>query len=407
MSPFRWFWAGEAVSGLGSWISFVILQVIVVTTLQAGSVGTGLLSAARWLPYLLFGLLIGALVDRYARRPVMIGSDLARAGLTVLIPLAWWLDALSLPLVLALVALTALVTLVNDAASLSFLPRLVSREHLQPAHSRLDGTSAVSEVAGPSLAGLIVTVVAAPIALIATAASALFSAAAVAMIRVPEPAPPPAQDRNLRAEIAAGLRWVYRGGVLFHLAIWTHVWFAGQATLGAVLAVYLLESLGLSPLTFALVTAGAGVGALLGALTSPALGRRFGSGRTVIGVHLLSAGGVAAMVCAQAFPPAGTLALLGLGQTMHGFAMGASNSHEMAYRQLLTPDELQARTNTTMRSMNRAVVVVVAPVVGVLATQTGVSAMLVVAAGLFAAAAIGLWHSPFREARLGAFTETT
>jgi hypothetical protein len=79
--------------------------------------------------------------------------------------------------------------------------------------------------------------------------------------------------------------------------------------------------------------------------------------------------------------------------------MGASNSHEMSYRQLVTPDELQARTNTTLRSINRAVVVVVAPVAGILADAVGIRTMLAVAAVTFALVAGGLAASSFRDAR--------
>ena len=79
--------------------------------------------------------------------------------------------------------------------------------------------------------------------------------------------------------------------------------------------------------------------------------------------------------------------------------MGMSNSHEMSYRQLVTPDELQARTNTTLRSINRAVVVVVAPVAGVLADAVGIRPMLVVAAVTFALVASGLAATPFRDVR--------
>jgi hypothetical protein len=79
--------------------------------------------------------------------------------------------------------------------------------------------------------------------------------------------------------------------------------------------------------------------------------------------------------------------------------MGMSNSHEMSYRQLVTPDELQARTNTTLRSLNRAVVVVVAPIAGVLADGVGIRAMLVVAASAFALVAVGLAATQFRTVR--------
>ena len=400
-AAFRRFWAGEAISDLGSWVTLLALQALVVTNLQAGATGTGLLSAARWLPYLTFGLVLGALVDRRARRPVMISTDLVRAVLLLLIPLCWWVGGLSLPLLLVIVVVFATATLINDSASFAFLPRLVPPTQLQAAHVRIDGTGAVAETAGPAAGGGLLGLVGAPVAVLANSVTFLASAVMVALTRVPEPARVPTSRPDLRAEIAAGLRWVYRSGSLRHLAVWTHVWFAGQAMLGAVLAVYLLETMGLSYLWFGLVTAASGVGGLVGALLSLPLGLRLGSGRTVIGAHLLSAAGVLALlVAAAAGPQPAVLSLLCLGQGMHGLAIGASNSHEMAYRQQITPDELQARTNTTMRSMNRAVVVLLAPVAGVLAEQVGVLPVLAVAAAVFTAAALGLWFSPFRHADL-------
>ena len=400
---FRRFWAGEAVSEFGSWISLLALQALVVTDLAAGPTGTGLLSAARWLPYLTFGLILGALVDRRARRPVMIGTDLARAALLLFIPLSWFAGALSLPLLLVIVVLFGTATLMNDSASHAFLPRLVPRRHLQAAHARIDGTRAVAETAGPAAGGGLLGLIGAPLAVLVNSATFVFSAVAVALTRIEEPRRADGTPPNLRAEIAAGLRWVYREGSLRHLALWTHVWFAGQAALGGVLAVYLLTTMDLSYLWFGLVTAALGVGGLFGALASLPLGRLWGSGPTVIVTHLLSALGVASLLLASASAPGPgwvAMVLLCLGQLLHGFAIGASNSHEMAYRQLITPDELQARTNTTMRSMNRAVVVVIAPVAGVLAEQVGVGPVLGASAVLFALAAVGLWFSPFRNAVL-------
>ena len=127
-----------------------------------------------------------------------------------------------------------------------------------------------------------------------------------------------------------------------------------------------------------LVGAVGGVGAVLGAAVTTAIGRRLGTGRTIILCHLLITGAVVVMVLSGQTPYAAWV--LGLGQGLYGLAMGMSNSHEMSYRQLVTPDELQARTNTTLRSLNRAVVVVVAPVAGLLADAVGIETMLVVAA---------------------------
>jgi hypothetical protein len=97
-----------------------------------------------------------------------------------------------------------------------------------------------------------------------------------------------------------------------------------------------------------------------------------GLGRTIIICHLVTALGVIAMVLAgQDMAPTETVTVLVVGQCLYGLAMGMSNSHEMSYRQQVTPDELQARTNMTLRSINRAVIVVVAPLAGFSPTLGG------------------------------------
>jgi hypothetical protein len=108
---------------------------------------------------------------------------------------------------------------------------------------------------------------------------------------------------------------------------------------------------------------------------------------------------IASALLLAANPLAAAIAL-GAGQALHGFAMGLSNSHEMSYRQSLTPDDLQARTNTTMRSFNRAVVVVVSPLAGVLADRVGLGPMLLVSAVLFLVTAVSLLAAGFRHARV-------
>ena len=143
------------------------------------------------------------------------------------------------------------------------------------------------------------------------------------------------------------------------------------------------------------------MGGVVGATTTSAGGRRLGTGGAVITAHVVTTVGVVLM-CLAGLGAGGwtAAAVLGLGQACHGFGIGFSNSHEMAYRQALTPDGLQARTNTTMRSFNRAVMVVVAPLGGLLAVQAGNRTALVIAAAVFALTVLLLAASPFRSARL-------
>jgi len=173
-----------------------------------------------------------------------------------------------------------------------------------------------------------------------------------------------------------------------------------------VLAPYVLRTLDLTAFQFGMIGAAGGVGAVLGATVTTWVGRRLGTGRTIIVCHLITTLGVIAMVLAgQEMATAGTVAVIVVGQSLYGLAMGMSNSHEMSYRQLVTPDELQARTNTTLRSLNRAVIVLVAPLAGILADAWGIRPMLVLAAVIFALVAAGLGASSFREVRAPAGTE--
>ena len=150
-----------------------------------------------------------------------------------------------------------------------------------------------------------------------------------------------------------------------------------------------------------LVFAVAGLGALLGATTSTAVGRGLGTGGAIICSHAVSAVGVLVMVLAASAPTGwAAAAVLAAGQLGHGWAMGLSNSHEMSFRQARTPDELQARTNTTLRSLNRAVIVVVSPLAGLLGDQVGFRPVLAAAAAIFSVSALMLVLSSFRHERV-------
>jgi hypothetical protein len=284
------------------------------------------------------------------------------------------------------------------AATMSFLPRLVDRGRLQPAHARVDAADAASSTAGPALGGLLVSAVGAPPAVVLDSATYLFSALTLRRIELDEPPPRTGvTSRALVGEILDGVRWAYGGSGLRTLAIATHGWFVGNAIIGVVLAPYAFLVLHLSAAQFGLAGAAGGVGAVFGAAVTTWVGRRLGTGRTIILCHVVTSAAVITMSLATQSPYAAWV--LALGQGCYGLAMGMSNSHEMSYRQLVTPDALQARTNTTLRSLNRTVVVVVAPIAGVLADAVGIKPMLVVAAVTFAAVAFGLATTPFRTVR--------
>jgi len=161
---FLLYWRANAVSAFGTYITLLALQTLVVLTLHGSAAEVGWLNSARWLPYLVVGVVVGALVDRHPRRPILVITDLVQAGLLVTIPLLWWIHRLSFPGLLVVVMAYGTASVINGAAAMSLLPRLVQRGDLQRAHARGDGADAVAMSAGPALGGLLVSAVGAPAA---------------------------------------------------------------------------------------------------------------------------------------------------------------------------------------------------------------------------------------------------
>jgi hypothetical protein len=400
ISPdFARYWRACAVSGLGTYVTLFALQALVVLTLDGTASDVGWLNAVRWMPYLVVGVVIGALVDGRRRLPLMVGTDVVQGLLLLSIPVLWWLDVLTLPVLLVVVGVYGTAAVVNSSASMSFLPRLVAGTDLQPAHARIDGADAVASTTGPALGGLLVSAVGAPVAVLADSLTYFYSALTLRRIEHEEP---PSRTgitvRGLLGDVVEGVRWAYGRSGLATLAVATHGWFVGHAIVGVVLAPYTFLVLGLSALEFGIVGGIGGVGAVAGAVVTTGVGRRLGTGWTIILCHAINVAAVVVYVVAGQVG-AGAAYVLALGQWLYGLAMGMSNSHEMSYRQLVTPDALQARTNTTLRSLNRAVVVVVSPVAGVLADAWGITPVLVTAAVVFALVVVGLASTSFRDAR--------
>ena len=141
---------------------------------------------------------------------------------------------------------------------------------LQRAHARLDGADAVAQTAGPAVAGALIWIVGAPLAVLVDAVTYLFSAAMVATIpSVPgaRPTDTPGWVRALGTTSATGPGGSMAVGA-HRLAVATHIWFAAQAVLLVVVAPYSFLQLDLSAFQLGLVYAVAGVGALIGALLS-------------------------------------------------------------------------------------------------------------------------------------------
>ncbi|MEU4194270.1 MFS transporter [Kribbella sp. NPDC026611] len=394
------FWVADAVSMVGSAVTGLALQVVAVVTLKASGTEVGILNAARWVPYLLFGLVAGVIVDRYRRKPLLVGADFARAVVLAVIPVAAAFDVLTLPLLIAVVLVFGTLSLAYDAAHQSFPPSLVPADLLMPANSRLEQSAAVVQTGGPVLAGALIKLLTAPGAILVDAASYLVSGLLLATVRprTEEVARGTDQPRHLGREIREGLRWVYRSSTLGPLAVTSHVWFVFQGLLTTVYVLFVLNTLALGAFWLGVIYAFGGVGSVIGATASGWAGRRFGVGPAIIACRWVAP--VAYLTAPLAGDTTFGIVLLCAGQFVFGISLGVDSPIELSYRQSITPSSLLGRMNATMRSLNRAAIVVGAPVGGLLADHFSTRTALWVGVAGMVVQAVLLTRSDFRHARL-------
>ncbi|HEU5331564.1 MAG TPA: MFS transporter [Actinocrinis sp.] len=396
------FWTADAVSTFGTYVTTVALPTLAVVTLKATDLQVGLLNGARWVPYLLFGLLAGVAADRYRRRPILVATDLIRGGLLALIAGLAAAHMMSIYGLMLFVAVFGALSLLYDAAHQSYLPRLVPPVSLMHANARLEQTTALAQTTGPFLGGALVTAIGAPLSMIVDAVSYVASGVLLASINRPEPEPQ-VQARSVRTELREGLRYVYRHPILRSSAFSLHARFLCASIISTVFTLFVLRSPGLgasSPhaaFSLGLVLACGGLGAVIGNALSGVAGR-WGAGRVIVGERLAEP--VAWTLAAFAATGIAGWVMVAAAQFFVWVALGMSGPHEMAYRQSVTPDRLQGRANATIRSLNWGMFTVGGPIGGLLATAVGFRSALWIAIGGMAVSAGVSAFSPLRTARV-------
>lgn len=344
------------------------MPVLVVQSLEASPAELGLVNAAQFLPYALLGFLAGVYTDRWRRKPILVWASVGRALSLAAIPILWLADLLQIWILLVVLLAFGACSVFGFAATQSLLPRLVPRDRLVLANSRLDQTDAAAQTLGPAIGGGLVGVLGAPVAIAVNAVSYLVDAVLIAGIRVDE-APSTTRPRHLRAEIREGLHWTYRHRMLGPLAISTHVWFLANGAAMTLLALFALRSIGFTAFTFGLLLAVFGIASLIGATLAPWAARRIGSRQVIV----LARTAYPLAWVGVAIAPASTIGEVVMfgALALQGFAAGIENANEMGYWQSLTPDELLGRVNATRRSVNRTLAALGAVTAGLVVGPAG------------------------------------
>lgn len=342
-------WSAQTVSVFGSQVTTVALALTAVLTLHATPLQLGLLRAVGSAPPLVIALFAGVWVDRLPRRPLLVWADLGRAALLGSIPCAALLGMLGMEQLYIVVFLAGVLTTVFDVSHMSFVPALVQPEQLVDGNSKLQATFSLAYVLGPGLAGSLVALTTAPLAIAVDALSFLVSALFIGLIRVAGVTPrAPARRENVRRDIGEGLRAVFGTPVLRAIALYAGAHFFFVSAILSLLPLYASRDLGVPPALIGVVFAAIGVGYLLGALVGRGVARRFGLGLASVGGAVLN--GVAVLL----IPLAGghgivPVALLVASQLFLGLGIMVNDVPETSLRQALTPDHLRGRVNATIR----------------------------------------------------------
>jgi MFS family permease len=376
---FRRLWTSILISSLGGQVTMLALPLTAAVLLHATPTQMGWLLTMEIAPFVLFSLPSGVWLDRVRKLPVYIVGELLLAVAVLSVPVAWWLGWLGMPWMYTIGFVMGCVHAVAGAAAQIVLTQVVPRERLVQAHSRNALASSGSEVVGPGLAGALIKVVGAPLALLVDAAMLLASVLILRGLRVQE-ALAPSKSGHFMRDLREGIHFVRRTPLLLAMAATVGVWQMCHHAAAVVQILFATRTLGLNESQVGLAFIGLGVGTVTASLLGDRVSKWLGPGPTLVagvGVSglgwLLLAAAPANALGAWMF--AGMLACFGMGAVLIFINF-------LSLRQASTPNALLGRMTTTMRWLILLPAAPGALIGGWLGEHVGLRAALVFAGAL-------------------------
>jgi MFS family permease len=342
-------WSAETISQFGSQVTGLALPLVAVIVIEASAFEVSALFVIEFLPFVLFAIPAGVWVDRLKRKPILVIADIGRAALLGSIPIAYAFDALTLGQLYVVGFLVGICTVFFDVSYQSYLPSLVARERLVEGNSKLEISRSAAQIGGPGLAGVLIGIIGAPVAILLDAISFLFSSAFLFAIRKPEVLPEREEGAprpSMFKEAKEGLSYVLGNRYLRAISICTGTSNLFYSLGGAILIVYAVRELGMSAATLGIVFAASNAGPMLAALTTNKVFERIGVGRTILGTSLLFS---CAAVLYPLAPASFAAPFFVAGGILGGYAAVAYNITQVSFRQAICPERMQGRMNAVIR----------------------------------------------------------
>jgi len=274
---FRSFWVGQTLSLVGDQVTALAIPLVGVLALHATAAQMGYLTAVGLAPSLLFSLHAGVLLDRHAtRRRAMLAADIGRAAILLAVPIAWWSNTLQFGVLYAVAFLGGSLDVIFFVAYNTVFVALTPPKLFVQGQSLLNGSRAASQLAGPAIAGVLIGVLTAPIALLVDAVSFLASAASLSRIRPQEP--PPATEAQ--GSLTVGIRFIRQSPVVRRALAATATVNYFNFVFFSLFVLFVVRDLGVSAAHLGVILGVAGIGAVAGSLLTERVTQRIGVGRT-------------------------------------------------------------------------------------------------------------------------------
>ncbi|HEX6109157.1 MAG TPA: MFS transporter [Ktedonobacteraceae bacterium] len=285
-SDFWKYWTGQTISNLGSSITLFALPLLVYK-LTGSALSLGITTAAEFLPYLLFGLILGAWTDRIDRKRMMIGTDIARALIIASIPLLYTFGLLTVWWIYVVGFVHATLTICFEAGQFAAIPSLVNQDDLVTANGRIQASYSGASVIGPLLAGVLVTKVPLAALMLFDAFSFLLSSFSLALIKKSFNTGEKRAPTSIRSDVVEGLRYVFSNPVLRNISIMMAlVNFVGSTTY-AQLILFAKVRLQATDLQASLLYSAGSLGVVILALAAGPLRKRLSFSTVALGALML------------------------------------------------------------------------------------------------------------------------
>jgi MFS family permease len=396
-------WTASTISLMGSQVSLLAIPYIAAVVLHAGAFEVAMLGMFEMLPFIIFALPAGAWLDRVRRRPVLIAGDFGRAAALLTIPIAYALGILTVWQLYAVGFTTGVLTVFFDVADQSYLPVLLEADDLVDGNAKLQISASAAQIIGPAFGGGLISIVAAPFAVVVDAVSFVASGGLISLIRRDEPKPErklaaDGSHTSLRHEIAEGLRYVTGNRYLRMIAGATGTSNLGTSIAFSIFPVFAYVELGLNPGLVGLAFGLGSFGVLLGALAAAPLSRRVGVGTVIVGSMFVTGPATILLVFLPSAPPlAGWL--LFVSQFLMGFTAVTYNVNQVSFRQAITPLDIQGRMNATMRFIVWGTMPLGLFAGGILGTLLPLRTTILIGAVVASSAFLWVLFSPVRSLR--------